>query len=179
MIKVNLISLVILAMTMVDANAQTRVFGTIDHVTRNCDIRTSGVTVLRCVGRSHNSNDQSRMQMATLIFKCSMNKLSMSLGHAAVVDEVRVYTFEDNQSQVERNDGHIRVSKVRTGFTDSRSAAPRWIYLNVTRPVSIESLNFSLNGGEVEGEFQFDASDRRLFLMYFAMCPFGMSMTSQ
>ncbi len=173
-----LIALVLLAtiISIAGANAQAREFVTIDHVANNCDIRTAGLTVLRCSGRSYNSQSPSQTQMATLVFACIRNKLSISLGHAGVADEVLSYAFTDSQQRDKKSDDHSRISRIRTGYSDSNSAVPHWIYFNVTHHNPIDWLRFSLNRGEVAGEFNFDTSDRRLFLMYFAICPFGTNM---
>ncbi len=147
--------------------AQIRLGNNLLHESDNCDIRTSGVTVLRCGGISGRS--EFNLQ-ATLIFTCYLGRMSLSLGHAAVSDEVLDYRFEDNQGGSKHSNDHTMVSNVRTGFTEPKSSVPRWIYRNVLDPRPISRLYFFLNGDEVSGQFQFNATDHDLFVKFMKYC---------
>ena len=133
----------------------------------NCDIRTSGTTVLRCVGAS---GREQMNQMSTLIFHCFLGNLTLSLGHAAVNNEVTNYQFEDNKGRVAQGDDQTKVSRVRTGFSEPNSSVPDWIFRNMTDADHISKLSYSLNRLEVQGQFKFLADDQQLFKKFLEFC---------
>ena len=133
----------------------------------NCDVRTSGATVLRCVGAS---GREQMNQMSTLIFHCFLGNLSLSLGHAAINDEVTDYRFEDNQGRVTHGVDQTKVSRVRTGFSEPNSLVPDWIFRNMTDTDHISKLSYSLNGMEVQGQFEFSTDDQQSFKKFLDFC---------
>ncbi len=147
--------------------AQTWQGHTILFESSNCDVRTSGATVLRCVGTS---GREQMNQLSTLIFHCFLGNLSLTLGHAAVNSDVTDYRFEDNQGRVAHGDDQTKDSKVRTGFSDPNSSVPRWIFRNMTDADHISKLSYYLNEMEVQGQFEFSADDQQSFKRFLEFC---------
>ncbi len=147
--------------------AQTWQGHSILYESSNCDVRTSGATVLRCVGTS---GWQQMNQLSTLIFHCFLGNLSLSLGHATVNNEVTNYRFEDNLGRVAQGVDHTKVSKVRTGFSESIDSVPGWIYQNMTDADHISKLSYYLNEMEVQGQFEFSADDQQSFKRFLEFC---------
>ena len=147
--------------------AQTWQGNSILFESSNCDVRTAGATVLRCVGVS---GREQMNQMSTLIFHCFLGNLSLSLGHAAVNNEVTYYRFEDNQGRVAHGVNQTKVSRVRTGFSNPNSSVPDWIFRNMTDASQISKLSYYLNGMEVQGQFEFSADDQQSFKRYLDFC---------
>ena len=147
--------------------AQTWQGHSILHESSNCDVRTSGATVLRCVGTS---GWEQMNQLSTLIFHCFLGNLSLSLGHATVNNEVIDYRFEDNLGRVAQGVDHTKVSKVRTGFSESIDSVPEWIFRNMTDENHTNKLSYFLNGKEVQGQFEFSTNDQQLFKIFLDFC---------
>ena len=133
----------------------------------NCDVRTAGATVLRCVGVS---GREQMNQLSTLIFHCFLGNLSLSLGHAVANNEVTDYRFEDNQGRIAHGVDQTKVSRVRTGFSEPNSSVPDWIFRNMTDTDHISKLSYSLNGMEVQGQFEFSVDDHQSFKKYLEFC---------
>ena len=133
----------------------------------NCDVRTSGTTVFRCVGVS---GREQMNQSSTLTFHCFLGNLSLSLGHATVNSEVTDYRFEDNQGRAAHGTAQTKVSRVRTGFSHWDSSVPDWIFRNMTETDHISKLSYSLNEMEVQGQFEFSANDKKLFKRFLNFC---------
>ena len=142
----------------------------------NCDIRNSGTTVLRCVGASGRERIN---QLSTLIFHCFLGNLTLSLGHAAVNNEVTNYQFEDDQGRVAQGDDQTKVSRVRTGFSEPNSSVPDWIFRNMTDAIHISKLSYSLNRLEVQGQFEFSADDQQSFKRFLEFCRINRKLKSE
>lgn len=147
--------------------AQTRQGHSILFESSNCDVRTSGATVLRCVGAS---GWEQMNQMSTLIFHCFLGNLSLSLGHAMVNNEVTNYRFEDNLGRVAQGVDHTKITNVRTGFPRSINSVPRWIFQNMTDENHTSILSYFFNGKEVQGQFEFSTDDQQLFKKFLDIC---------
>lgn len=142
----------------------------------NCDVRTSGATVLRCVGTS---GREQMNQLSTLIFHCFLGNLSLSLGHAAVNSEVTDYRFEDNQGRVAHGVNQTKVSRVRTGFSNLNSSVPGWIFRNMTDADNVSKLSYYLNEMEVQGQFEFSADDQQSFKRFLEFCRINRKLKSE
>ena len=138
------------------------VVGASDH----CAILRSGNDLLRCDGVSFIGNDISKPQKATLVFACFTSGVFASLSHGKVSDKVLTYEFQDDTGQFHASDDHRVQSQVRTSFPSS-NRTPLWIYRAVSFDRQIEQLSFSLNDGEVRGQFPFNDSDRILYQQFF------------
>lgn len=147
--------------------AQTWKGHSILYASSNCDIRTSGSTVLRCVGTS---GREQMNQRSTLIFHCFLGDLSFSLGHATVNKEVTNYRFEDNLRRVAQGVDHTNFSKIRTGFSESINSVPGWIFRNMTDENHTYKLSYFLNGKEVQGQFEISTDDQQLFKKFLDFC---------
>ncbi len=147
--------------------AQTWQGHSILYESSNCDVRTSGATVLRCVGAS---GREQMNQLSTLIFHCFLGNLSLSLGHATVNNEVTNYRFEDNLGRVAQGVDHTRVSRVRTGFSESINSVPGWVFQNMTDENHTNKLSYFLNGKEVQGQFEFSTDDQQSFKRFLEFC---------
>ena len=134
----------------------------------NCIIVDAGTTVLRCQGASHLGKERVTAQSASLIYACVFGKLSLSLRHAMVGDKVLSHRFEQGSGNGIEGTEQVRKSRVRTGFWEQTHPAALWVYRNVLSNARDDALHFSLNGGEVMGEFNFDDSDRALFEKFFS-----------
>ena len=142
----------------------------------NCDVRTAGATVLRCVGVS---GRKQMNQLSTLIFHCFLENLSLSLGHATVNNEVVKYRFEDNLGRVAQGVDHTKVSRVRTGFSGPNSLVPDWIFRNMTDTDHISKLSYYLNEMEVQGQFEFSADDQQSFKRFLEFCRVNRKLKSE
>ena len=142
----------------------------------NCDVRNSGTTVLRCVGIS---GREQMNQSSTLIFHCFFGDLSLSLGHAAVNNEVTDYRFEDNQGRVVHGVDQTKVSRVRTGFSNPNNSVPDWIFQNMTDADHISKLFYSLNGTEVQGQFEISTDDQQSFKRFLEFCRVNRKLRSE
>ena len=156
--------------------AQTWQGNSILFESSNCDVRTAGATVLRCVGVS---GREQMNQLSTLIFHCFLGNLSLSLGHAAVNNEVTDYRFEDNQGRIAHGVDQTKVSRVRTGFSEPNSSVPGWIFHNMTDSDHISKLSYFLSGMEVQGQFEFSTDDQQSFKRYLEFCHVNRKLKSE